>query len=91
MRRYSKERYVFFAMPHIAIDSAGAVGSVLRPGRPGCSHACGALLKMKPLFKEYKNGKCDIHKKGTHEFLDPEQSIMEARMLRKVRRCRSNR
>ena len=46
------------------------------PGRPGCSHACGALLKMKPLFKEYKDGKCDIHKKGTHEFLDPEQSIM---------------
>jgi hypothetical protein len=31
---------------------------------------------MKPLFKEYKDGKCDIHKKGTHEFLDPEQSIM---------------
>jgi hypothetical protein len=25
VRRYSKERYVFFAMPHIAIDSAGQV------------------------------------------------------------------
>ena len=30
---------------------ARQVGSVLRPGRPGCSHACGALLKMQPLFK----------------------------------------
>ena len=38
-----KERYVFFAFPHIAINGQGAVGAISRPGRAGASCACGAL------------------------------------------------
>jgi hypothetical protein len=41
-----RERYVFFSFPHIAIDAAGHVGHISRPGRPEASHACGALLKV---------------------------------------------
>jgi hypothetical protein len=41
-----RERYVFFSFPHIAIDAAGHVGHISRPGRPDASHACGALLKV---------------------------------------------
>lgn len=39
----SKERYVFFSFPHIAIDADGTVGNISRPGRPGASAACGAI------------------------------------------------
>jgi len=41
-----RERYVFFSFPHIAIDAAGHVGHISRPGRAQASHACGALLKV---------------------------------------------
>ena len=42
-----RERYVFFAMPHIAVDSAEAPATA-SAGRAGCSHACGALIKLSP-------------------------------------------
>lgn len=38
-----KERYVFYAMPHIAIDAEGRIGVCKRIGREGESTACGAL------------------------------------------------
>lgn len=38
-----KERYVFFAISHIAIDHEGTIGTINRPGRMGSS-ACGALI-----------------------------------------------
>jgi len=37
------ERFVFYSMPHIAIDEFGTIGSVLRPGQSHRSSACGAL------------------------------------------------
>ena len=40
-----KERYVFFSFPHISINASGEVGPMSRPGRPGASCACGALIK----------------------------------------------
>ena len=40
-----KERYVFFSFPHISINASGEVGPMSRPGRPGQSCACGALIK----------------------------------------------
>ena len=48
---------MFFAMPHIAIDSAGQVGAVVRPGRADKSCACGALVKLQPRFKV---GRCRL-------------------------------
>ncbi len=38
-----KERYVFYVMPHIAIDNEGRIGVCKRQGREGDSIACGAL------------------------------------------------
>lgn len=38
-----RERYVFYAMPHIAIDAEGRIGFCKRQGREGDSIACGAL------------------------------------------------
>ena len=78
-----KERYVFFAMPHIAIDAEGRVGSIMRSGRRGQSCACGALVKLQPMFKQYKEGKmtCDEH---AYDELDPEFSILQKRLISAV-------
>jgi hypothetical protein len=46
-----KEHYVFFAFPHVAINSAGEVGVISRPGQPRTSCACGALAKALSQFK----------------------------------------
>ena len=79
-----KERYVFFAMPHIAVDSAGKAGDCIRAGRAGCSHACGALIKLQPKFEELKAGGMQIRAPGTCDHMDPEYSLLEARMLSAV-------
>lgn len=79
-----KERYVFFAMPHIAVDSAGKAGDCIRAGRAGCSHACGALIKLQPKFQELKSGGMQIRAPGTCDHMDPEYSLLEARMLSAV-------
>lgn len=42
-----RERYVFFAFPHIAIDESGELGAISRPNRPGKSCACGAMAKVR--------------------------------------------
>ena len=41
-----RERYVFFATPHVAVGQAGAVGEVARQGRQQPSSGCGALISV---------------------------------------------
>jgi len=41
----NKQRFVFYAMPHIGIDHNGILGEVDRPGIAK-SHACGALFHL---------------------------------------------
>ena len=38
-----QEHYIFFSLPHVAVDSSGALGKIQRPGRAKVSSACGAL------------------------------------------------
>eukprot|EP00245_Coleochaete_scutata_P013615 TRINITY_DN5601_c0_g1_i1.p1 TRINITY_DN5601_c0_g1~~TRINITY_DN5601_c0_g1_i1.p1 ORF type:complete len:403 (+),score=100.47 TRINITY_DN5601_c0_g1_i1:206-1414(+) len=42
-----RERYIFFAFPHISIGESGMEGSLLRRGRGKPSSACGALIAVK--------------------------------------------
>ena len=81
-----RERYVLFALPHIAIDAEGKIGSVIRSGRAQQSCACGALIKMQPMFKQYKDGKLKRESDETcwHDPLDPEFSILTNRMLKAI-------
>ena len=81
-----RERYVLFALPHIAIDAEGKIGSVIRSGRAQQSCACGALIKMQPMFKQYKEGKLKRESDKTcwHDPLDPEFSILTNRMLKAI-------
>ena len=79
-----KERYVFFSFPHIAIDAAGAVGAIARPGRPGGSCACGALdAALGDIRREGLEANC--LQPGLHDPLDPEYSILKQRLARRIR------
>ncbi|KAJ9519299.1 hypothetical protein QJQ45_023098, partial [Haematococcus lacustris] len=79
-----KEHYVFFAFPHIGINSAGEVGAITRPGRSVKSCACGALQKcLIELKAEGYTKNCKTP--GVHNPLDPEYSILKQRLARRVR------
>ena len=72
-----RERYVFYAFPHIAIGSKGQVGVCKRTGRKGISKACGALnvflgeLQTKKLLLETDTE-------------DVELSLIRTRLLREI-------
>ena len=73
-----RERYVYYALPHIAIDAQGEFGIYYRPGRQKASHACGALMAFQ---HELASGSLQLA-------LDPddlEQSVLKQHLLRKLR------
>lgn len=78
-----RERYVFFSFPHVAVDDEGNVGKIHRPGRPGESAACGALITALGAFQA--DG-VDAHAKeaGNHDAEEPEFSILKHRLGRRI-------
>ena len=77
-RRDGRERYVHFALPHIAIGEDGEIGYTIRPGHGERSSACGALMAFRD---ELISGQVDID-------LDPndiEQSLLKHRLFPKIR------
>ena len=67
-------RFVFFAMPHIAISRYGDLGLVYRQGNQEPSHACGALEKIiDQLHSGCVNVQIDLQ--------DLEHSILRQRIL----------
>ncbi|UII74490.1 hypothetical protein LV716_09445 [Flagellimonas sp. HMM57] len=71
------ERYIFIAMPHIAISEKGEIGIVYREGRSGASHACGAL---EAIIDEIGNGKLHLQL----DMDDIEQSILKTKIFEKL-------
>ncbi|MBI4685705.1 MAG: hypothetical protein HY755_10955 [Nitrospirae bacterium] len=72
-----KERYVFYALPHIAIDADAKLGVCRREGREGASTACGALAAFQ---KEMSGGKLNLLMDNE----DVEQSLIRMRLLREI-------
>ncbi|OGQ94353.1 MAG: hypothetical protein A2521_13150 [Deltaproteobacteria bacterium RIFOXYD12_FULL_57_12] len=72
-----KERYIFYAIPHIAIEADGRLGICCREGREEESTACGALNAFQ---KEMASGKLDLTLHGD----DMEQSLLKTRLLRDI-------
>ena len=72
-----KERYVFYALPHIAINEEGRIGICKREGRAGESTACGALHAFQ---KELASGRVNL----TMDNEDVEQSLIRMRLLREI-------
>jgi hypothetical protein len=50
-------RFVFYAMPHIAISRNGEIGCVYREGMGELSHACGSLMSI---VKELDSGRINF-------------------------------
>jgi hypothetical protein len=71
-----RERYVFYAMPHIAIDEEGKMGLCRRKGIKE-SHACGALCGFLGELRE-KKVIVSIDDK------DAEQGHLKMRLLREI-------
>lgn len=73
-----RERYVFFALPHIAIGAQGEIGQCVRPGRSEPSSACGALTAFQG----------ELARGQVHTGLDPddiEYSLLKQRLLPRLR------
>lgn len=77
-----RERYVFFAFPHIAVDELGEPAAIFRPGRSGKSSACGALLFATNAVKEQG---LDEDPVGIHKHNECEASILLNRIKRQIR------
>lgn len=72
-----RERYVYYALPHIAIDEEVQVGLCKRSGREGKSIACGALNAFQ---KEMAGGRIDTSLDNE----DIEQSLLKMRLIREI-------
>lgn len=72
-----KERYVFYSLPHIAIDGEGRLGVCVREGRLAESGACGALGIFQ---KELAQGRVS----GAIENDDIEMSLIRIRLSREL-------
>jgi len=72
-----KERYAFWAGPHIAFGTAGEVGQIYRAGREGISNACGALIALNG---QIASGKLDTQLNPT----DTEMSLLRQAVLSKL-------
>jgi hypothetical protein len=77
-----RERYVFFAFPHAAVDEKGEPASIYRPGRAEKSNACGALLFAVNAVKE---GGIEEDSAGEHDPKEPEGSILISRIKEQMR------
>ena len=72
-----RERYVYFSLPHMAIDENGVLGVCHRPGRTGTSGACGSLIAFR---QELLVGKLNLEL----DLDDLEQSLLKNRLFRKI-------
>ncbi|CAI5457680.1 unnamed protein product [Closterium sp. Yama58-4] len=71
-----KERYIFFAFPHVSIGESGEVGSLLRRGRGKPSSACGALIAIN---NDINNGTAP-----SMDSDDPEYTLLRKKIMAKV-------
>jgi len=73
----NRERYVFYVIPHTAIDEDGKAGFCKRKGIKGYTSACGALCLF---LDELYTGK--LHIKIDEE--DIEESLLKRRLIKEI-------
>lgn len=78
-----RERYVFFAISHIAIDSEGKIGAMDRPGR-AASSACGALLGSLGAIKGAAEDLSKLITNPPDEETDPEFAMLKAKLAARM-------
>jgi hypothetical protein len=76
-----RRTFVVIGLTHVGVDDAGVLGNCERPGVPGASHTCGALMA---LHDDLRGG--DVHT-SDYPYLDkydPEQSRLRERIAPRV-------
>jgi hypothetical protein len=73
-----RRRFVFYAMPHIAVSEQGEIGTVYREGLREASHACGSLAAV---LAELQSGRIDVQT----DFDDLEQCCVRQKLLTALR------
>jgi hypothetical protein len=73
-----RQRYTYFALPHIALGAEGEVGLCYRPGRAEASGACGALIAF---YQEMVGGQLSLQLNPD----DIEQSLLKQHLFRKIK------
>lgn len=72
-----RRAFVLFGLTHVGVDEAGTVGNVQRPGVPGPSGTCGALMA---LHDELHGGDVRTSDYPYLDKNDPEQSRLRERI-----------
>jgi len=72
-----RQRFIFFAFPHIGISEKGILGEVERPGHATPSTACGALVALHSQLKEDY-----LHLEADPD--DIEYSLLKQRLLKRM-------
>ena len=73
-----RERYVYFAFPHIGVEARGEIGLCYRSGRKELSHACGALVGFQ---RELQSGSL----RPDLDADDLEQSLLKQRIFGRLK------
>ncbi len=72
-----RRTFVLFGLTHVGVDEAGTIGNCERPGVPGASHTCGALMA---LHDELRGGDVRTSDYPYLDKADPEQSRLRERI-----------
>lgn len=72
-----RRRFVFFAMPHMAISAEGKIGVIYREGFQEESKACGSIASV---VSQLDSGRIDVHM----DFEDLEQSCVRQKLISNI-------
>lgn len=72
-----RRTFILFGLTHVGVDEAGTIGNCERPGVPGLSHTCGALMA---LHDELRGGDVRTSDYPYLDKADPEQSRLRERI-----------
>lgn len=73
-----RQKFVFFAFPHIGINDKGVLGEVERPGHERPTTACGALVALR---KELESGFINLESDPS----DIEYILLKQRLLKRIK------
>jgi hypothetical protein len=76
-----KRTFILIGLAHVGLGASGVVGECERPGVPGITYACGALLAVADSLRED-----DVHT-SDYPYLDPddpEQSRLRERIIPRI-------
>lgn len=75
---HGRQKFVFFAFPHIGISDKGTLGEVERPGHEKPTTACGAIVQLR---KELESGFINLETDPS----DIEFTLLKQKLLKRIK------